>query len=411
MSRWITGNLGLMALALVLAIVVWLFNTLRSDPIVEGTLRARVIVDGVQAPNLVLNTELPESVTVNVRAPRSTLNQLEQSPDSARVEVNLARLDSGRHVLPLRPLIAADTVAIVSSSPTTASVSLERLIERDAPVRISVIGVPLLGFERESEAIDLKSVTISGTESSLAKVTDVVAEISVEDLRASIAQSVRLQARDAQGEPVAGIRITPAEARAEVEIRRLANYRDFPVRVRLQGNPARDYSIVSITSNPQVITLFGDEDDIKGLPDFIETLPIDIDGATDSLDQRVGLNLPAGNVTVIGGAEALAVQVRVRVEAQQGASTVSRQPVLSGIDISKFSAVITPPAVDIVLSGPLPKLNQIRTDDVKVLLDLTDLGEGIHQVTPQVVRPDGIVAQLTASVVQVEILPVRDERQ
>jgi YbbR domain-containing protein len=400
-----------MALALVLAIVVWLFNTLRSDPIVEGTLRARVIVDGVQAPNLVLNADLPESVQVNVRAPRSTINQLSASSDGARVEVSLANLGAGQHELALRPLIDSETVSIVSSRPLTASIVLERLIERDAPVRISVIGVPLIGFERERESIDLRSATISGTESSLARVTDVVAEISVEDLRASIAQRVRWQARDAQGEVVDGVRITPAEARAEVEIRRLANYRDFPVRVRLQGSPARDYSIASITSNPQVITLFGDEDDIKTLPDYIETLPIDIDGATESIDQRVGLNLPPGNVTVVGGAESLAVQVRVRVEAQQGASTVSRQPVLSGIDVSKFEAIVTPSSVDIVLTGPLPKLNQVRTDDVKVLLDLTGLGEGVHQVAPQVVRPDGIVAQLTASVVQVEIRPVREERQ
>jgi YbbR domain-containing protein len=394
-----------MALATVLALVVWLFNTLQSDPIEQGRLQARLMVSGIQAPNLVLVADLPEQVSVEVRAPRSTLARLAAAPDSAHVDVDLKSLGAGQHILQLRPVVSAETISILSTTPATTSITIERLVQRDAPVRISVIGTPLLGFERERESIDLKSVQISGTEATLARVTDVVAELSVQELRASIAQRVRLQARDAQGEPISGVRITPAEARAEVEIRRLANYRDFPVRVKLQGSPARDYSIASITTNPQIVTLFGNEDAIKALPDFIETLPVDIDGATNTIEQRVGLNLPPGSITVVGGTEALAVQVRVRIDAQQGASTVSRQPILTGVDISLFEVTVTPRTVDLVLTGPLPRLNAVSSDDVKVVLDLSGLGEGIHQVTPQVVRPDGIVAQLALSSVRVEIKP------
>jgi YbbR domain-containing protein len=40
--------------------------------------------------------------------------------------------------------------------------------------------------------------------------------------------------------------------------------------------------------------------------------------------------------------------------------------------------------VDILIAGPLPVLNQLRQEDVRVFLDLTGLGAGTYQVTPQV---------------------------
>jgi YbbR domain-containing protein len=40
--------------------------------------------------------------------------------------------------------------------------------------------------------------------------------------------------------------------------------------------------------------------------------------------------------------------------------------------------------VDVILSGPLPILNNLNTSDVRVILDLTDLQPGTYQLNPRV---------------------------
>ncbi len=400
-SRWITGNVGLMTLAFVLAFVVWIFNTSQEDPILDGSVQARVAINAIQDPNLVLSGAVPGSVTVNVRAPKSVLGML-QSSDLARVNVDMTTLGAGTHVLTLEPELSIEPATILSSYPNTSTVQIERIAKKSLSVRLSTVGTPALGYKRSTERMDVSTVEISGTESLLARVTDVVAEVSLEDLRSSIEQRVKLRPHDANGQPVPGLRVLPDESRVEVVIEQLSNYRTLAIRVKLQGSPAKDYSIAAITPDPQVVTVFGKKEDIQALPGFIETLPVNVDAAKDLIDTRVGLQVPPGDISLAGDDSTFSVQVRVRIEPQQGARTVSREPDFIGLD-NRFQAVIFPNAVDITLSGPLPDLNAIKDSDVRVLIDLSGLGEGVHQVPLSLIKPDNIVAQLRLPTVTVEL--------
>jgi len=49
--------------------------------------------------------------------------------------------------------------------------------------------------------------------------------------------------------------------------------------------------------------------------------------------------------------------------------------------------------VEVILNGPLPRLELLEADEVRVVLDLFDLLPGVHQVEPEVIAPDKIVAR------------------
>jgi hypothetical protein len=62
--------------------------------------------------------------------------------------------------------------------------------------------------------------------------------------------------------------------------------------------------------------------------------------------------------------------------------------------------------VDVILSGPLPALQELQPDDVQVILDLFGLGTGTHKVTPQVILPEGLgleVKSIVPDIVEVTI--------
>jgi len=399
MSGWVAKNLGLMAFALVLAFGVWVLTTMRDDPIVEGEVFARVQVSPPARADLLVSGSLPTTVTVRVRAPQSVLKMLAVG-DNALAPVDMSALDVGDHVVSFAPQLRVEPARVLGASPPTSSVRIERIVEQQFPVRVGVIGMPALGYQALEGRTDTATAVISATESVMARITSVDAVVSLADVRSNLQQRVRLLARDSAGNTVPGVVVSPTDALVTVPIEQLSNYRTLAVSVKTRGLPTDGYAITSITAEPQIVTVFGNKDEIQKLPGFIETMDVSVDGAQESLDERVGLQVPPG-VTLVG--EEFTVRVRVRVEAQQGARTVTRAPIVIGL-MGELRATVQPEVVEVRLSGPLPQLNALDEQGVRVLLDVTNLPVGVHQVQPLLVKPDALRAELSMPTIQVEIL-------
>jgi YbbR domain-containing protein len=70
------------------------------------------------------------------------------------------------------------------------------------------------------------------------------------------------------------------------------------------------------------------------------------------------------------------------------------------------TTVISPETVDVILSGPVPVLDTLTPDDIRVVVDVSDLDLGTYQLEPIVdVIPDRIeVEAVLPSTVAVEII-------
>ena len=49
-----------------------------------------------------------------------------------------------------------------------------------------------------------------------------------------------------------------------------------------------------------------------------------------------------------------------------------------------WHAQVAPDTVDVILSGPLPLLDTLSSQEVRVVINVTDLTEGTHQLEPDV---------------------------
>ncbi|MCS6772755.1 MAG: CdaR family protein [Thermoflexales bacterium] len=386
--QWLVGNLGLFSLALVLAVFVWAVASLQQDPILEESFVAPVVIVQQPPAEYILSAStLPQAVSLRVRAPRSTLEALRES--APQVPVDLSTLSPGTHTLELKPALSARPALVVAARPVTASVLIERVAQRTLPVRIVTLGAPAIGYRVFAPSAEPASVSVSGSQHVVSQVVSVDAVVSIEGARSLVEQTVRVQARNNDGAPINGLRIVPDAVLVRVPLEQLSNYRDLAVRARIFGQPANGYAVTGVDYAPQVVTVFGPREVVQQLVGFIETFEVNIAGSTQDVEKRVGLNVPP-NVSLVG--DNLSVLVRVRIEAQQGARTVPRQPRVIGLDASR-SATISPPIVDIVLAGPLPVLNNLREDDVQVVVDASALGAGEHTVTPRVIVQEGLTAQ------------------
>lgn len=399
MARWLTNNVSLMILAVLLAVFVWGVGSLQQDPIVENTLAAPVVIVSPPAADQTISAStLPPTVTVRIRAPQSTFEALGAS--GVQVPVDLSQLGVGQHVVKLDPMIKAAPSMLLSSRPLTASITIEQITEASVPIRVIVEGAPAIGYQAQLPSVEPARAIVTGTQQLVSRVASVDAVINVEGARSSVQQTVRLIARDRDNDLVPNVGITPSIAAVRVPMEQRSNFKDLAVRVRPTGQPAEGYAITSISASPQVVTVFGPRDAIQQLPGFIDTLEVSVAGATQDVEQRVGLNVPP-NVSPI--ADNMTVLVRVRIEPQQGALTVSRRPIVIGIT-ETLRAKVSPLTVDIVLAGPQPTLNSLTQDSVRVEVDATGLGVGVHQLTPKVIAPEGVAVQsVIPTTVQIEV--------
>jgi len=180
---------------------------------------------------------------------------------------------------------------------------------------------------------------------------------------------------------VAGLGLNPAEVSVSLPVSQQGGYRDLAVKVVVSGQVASGYRLANISVFPPVVTVFsGDPALVNSLPGVLETQPLDLENANDELNTRLAINLPEG-VSLVGDQTVL---VRVNVSPIQSSLTLSNKTIeVEGLP-DRWFVQIAPDNVDVILSGPLPLLDTLSPQDVRVVIDVTGLEEGTHQLIPEV---------------------------
>lgn len=402
--RWLISNLGTLLLAFALSVVVWISAVTSENPNIVQVLTVPLeLVD--QDPQMVLVGDFTRQVRVTVRATQSVWQRIQDSENAINAWVDLSGLEAGTYDLPVRASIGSNfnPARIVETRPDTVTLTLERLVSQEFPVRLEVLGEPARGYQRGVPARSPEFVTVSGREPLVNQVVEVRASLDISASRDDVQTRVELVAYDANGDPVEGVTITPGEVTISIPITLQEAYRTLAVRPITTGNVANGYRITNITvSPPSVLVFSSDPELVKDLPGFVETVPLDITGAEDDIETFVELNLPA-TVSVVDDATVL---LQVFIAAVEGSLRVPLPVTAIGL-VPGEAAEISPENVDVILAGPVPLLNQIQPSNIRVVADVTGLDPGAHQVelAVEVVMERVQVESVLPAVVEVTIGP------
>jgi YbbR domain-containing protein len=396
--RWIASNAPLMVLALALAALAWVAAIEEEDPTLEQRYPQLVPIVPSELPDgMVIVGDFDEQVQVTVRAPRSVWQSLEA--DDFTVTVDLTELGAGAHEVLVQVLLDRHPSRVIRVEPESVSVELAAEAERAVPVRVQIEGEPALGYLMRTPVVVPSQVTVSGPSPYVTRVVEVGTRISVQDADADIEREIRLQLQDGEGQSVPYVTLTPEVVKVRIPIELSGYYRMLAVKVVPEGQVGPGYRITDISVDPPNVTVFGIPDVIAALPGYIETEPIDLEGAQADVVERPALNVPP-DVAVVTGEQPM---VRVSIEAIQSSMTVKLVPELQGLGPG-LTATVSPESAEFILSGPLPMLETLQDDDARLVLDLFGLSPGTHQVEPQLIVPEGVTAQsILSTTVQVEV--------
>ena len=368
--------------ALVLAIIVWVSSVTASDPNQIITYETPIQLEILgQNPDLVITHQEVEGVTVTLKAPRSVHAKLANDPGLISANINLSGLEAGDHILTPEVMVDLRPVQVVEVAPASVDLSLEKVASRTLPISLVQTGTLPVGYQTRNARLSQSEAKLVGPESLVKTVVEVAATINVTELTNSISRTLDLKPLNEAGEVVEGVVLSPNRVDVSLDVEQLVGYRNVFIKIVTSGSVAQGYHLTSIVVNPPTLTVYAENPDlVRGMPAFIETEPVNLNGAQQSFESRVGLQLQEG-IVVIGDQSVL---VSVGVEAIYNSTQILGVPVNAINLAGGLQAVLSPQTVDVYISGPMNLLENIGTSSVQVTLDLTGLTEGTYQLAPNV---------------------------
>lgn len=399
MTNWLKKtlkDLPTLVLSFLLAVAVWISAVTDTDPN-----ETRLYPDLVKVEVLGLDPELsmvgdiPDNVSVTLTAPTSTWNTILASADAIKAYLDLSDKKSGDYEINIKAQVDIRPVEVVSVEPAWVRVHLEKSDTISLPIVLAPIGEAATGYKLGIPSFSDNVAIVSGPESLIATVDQVVAQINITGALQAISQDIKLRAVDLEGNTLEGISIAPESVTVTLPVEPQSGYRNLAVKVVVSGQLAPGYRLTNISVLPPTVTVYSQDTElVEKLPGYLETSAVSIAAAKSDINIEASLKLPSG-LTIVGDQTVL---VHIGITPIETSVTIQNVKVEVVGLADGMTALISPEYISVIVSGPLYLLNQLTSGQVHVSVDVSGRQAGMYQLTP--------VAEVTISDLRIEsILP------
>ncbi|MFN2158706.1 MAG: YbbR-like domain-containing protein [Anaerolineales bacterium] len=402
--NWLLNNIGLLVLAIFLALIIWITAQYTNDPNEERTTRPLKLEKTGLAPGYIITNDYSQDARITLRAPSSIWEQIENDPKLLQPFIDLSTAKEGINKnIKVDLTIDEDiesVIKVVKIDPENVEIVLDESIKEQFPIEAIVSGELPLGYEKGELTLEPEVVTISGPKSALNQIDRVQVNLDISGRTENINSSLPLNVLNPEGGNVDEISLSPPETTAILPISLLGGFKNVVVKVNTTGQIAEGYRLTNVSVTPPTITVFSEDPRmVEDLPGFVDTQPVDLSGLIDDSEFSIGLRLPEG-ITPVRDPKVL---VQVSIAAMEGSETFSVPIEIRGLS-PELSATFSPELVEVIVAGPLNILETLTADDIKVVLDLEGQPPGEYQRAPKVEIISDLVRASTTIPETVEVI-------
>lgn len=326
------------------------------------------------APSDVVVLSNPGSVTrVQFIAPPDLGLRIDSSTFRATVDLTGVQPSGERTTFKVEVEAVDPRIQVLDFEPRAIVLTVDRVASRVVPIR-PVLGAIPSGLDIGVPVVEGDSVSVSGPQSVIIRVTEAQARVVVDASGIDVNQLVTLLPVDANGEVLTPIDVEPAQVRVRVPVFTDRRSKTLPVTPNVIGTPAAGFEVASVHVEPSVVSVEGDANDLASL-DRADTKPISISGASSAVRQSVALALPDG-VQALGAGT---VQVTVTLRPVTGTRTFEAGLVLVGARPDLVYALSTDHVL-VTIGGSLADLDRLSGVTLTLSVDVTGLETGTYAV-------------------------------
>lgn len=375
MKKLSKGEIFLRIFSVALGILLWYIVLNTSNPI-----ETRSIVMPLEIYNerdLERNSlglfegSIPESVTVALRGRRKDLDDIVPGSVSAYTDFALLN-ETGKMILDINIFNKHEKLTVISHEPSYIELAVEKIIEKTFPVEVLVSGEPAEDFKLISVESNPDEISVKGFESEIALIDSVIAVFDVSNADRDKTITKYLQFMNNRGEEISGLaRSLSVDLSATIGRRVTVN----PV---IEGTPAYGYYYNGVNSNVEAIYITGPIDVISKIHE-VKTTPLLIDGLKEDMFFEL-VPVIANNISIISVDGELTAMVIIAQLKEKTVIYRKNDILLTGADhINNIYEVVTD-SVEIKIRGREETLDTLLRTDINILMDVSDLEPGFHNV-------------------------------
>ena len=336
MKNLFTKNPGLKIISVLAAFFLWLVVVNVDDPIISKTytgvpveiLNEEVLTDQGKCYE-VLNDSA--NINVVVTAHRSVLDGM--SKDYIKATADLKMLTSLDTVpIEVRSVRFSDRIESVTTRETGVKLSIENLIKKEVSVLVGYEGEPAEGYMLAGVENALSTITVSGPESVVSKVSSVMAVADIKGINSDFTVTEPLYPYDANNEQITDDRLILSRTVTEIKYIIYAT-KTIPISSGYSGNPAPGFGANgTVITEPSSVLIAGRGENFEDMEViYVSPDQVSVEGATSDVTAQVNISdyLPSG---VIFADTSFDPNIRVKVGIEQNQRKVIDVP-LSNITV------------------------------------------------------------------------------
>jgi YbbR domain-containing protein len=330
---------------------------------------------------------VPETVTITLQGPKNLVQQA-KALRNFEVFVDLTKAEMGKQRVPITIKDISDRLT-VTIEPGYANVSIQEKVTKEFRVEAEFSrNLVEEGYIAEKPTVSPSKVQITGAKDIVDRITYVKATVNSNGkISDSITREASVLVLDKEMNKL-NVHVEPGTVEVTIPVK--SSNKKVPINIVQKGTPPAGVTIDSIKLETKEAEIIADPDVLAN----VEQVRVEVDVSKISSDTVLTLPVIIGNGVVKVAPETVEVSVNVT---KQSEKTVSNIPIeIAGAD-DELQVDFLDPAngqTTITVSGPSDIVSALDADSFKILMDVSGLGEGAHEVNLKVTAPDNITWEL-----------------
>lgn len=364
--------------ALVIAIFLWSYVMSEVNPIITATKGVDIRLNNIESldrQGLVVMEPKTATISVKISGPKSDVDAITSA--NILAEVDLAGYSEGEMKVPVRVKLQ-DTpynVKILDWEVRELLFKIDKLISKDISINVETLGEVEEGHILEDINREPQNITIKGPRTWVNEVSEARAVVDLTDRTTSTNESVPIQLLNGKGEEVRGVEKDPGIVELSIDI---SKTKTLPIELETINKLPENINIKDIQIYPKDIKVKASE----GLEELelIKTIAIDINNLIGKTSMEVELALPDG-VKLVDPKQKISISYSIE-------ETLGKEYIFSSDEISvrnlnpqyMIKKETIPSKVRVALNGPKSIFDNISKENIKLYIDLKDIGLGKNEI-------------------------------